>query len=228
MRVPAYREPQRPEGGLSGVLDADAGAGHDLLPGYRLPLGDVEGRLVERGAVELAADGEGLADLARSSGEIARPGGPAPAPVLPHPLFPLDRLARPQEHGAARVRLSGDGIQAEVHAIDHVDVGVSPGEIEALVARGPAAGPGVARAVGLAEIGFRFDETEHQPLTVQLAYQIAAQEVPGDGLVRTAVEGRGARAEAAPTGPDDIIRRIIRVPVAHALLGLRGSTSIPF
>src|SRR3982750_3204076 len=136
MRMPAYREPQRPEGGLAGVIDADAGAGDDLLRRHRLPLGDVEGRLVERSAVELAADGEGLADLARSAGEISRPGHPGPTPVLPHPLLPLHRLARPQEHGAAGVRLSGDGVQAEVHAIDHVDVGVASREVEALVAGG--------------------------------------------------------------------------------------------
>src|SRR4051794_4052201 len=99
----AHGEPERPEGGVPGIVDADAGAGHDLLRRHRLPFRKVERGLAERDAVELAADGEGLADLARPSREISRPGSAGQSPVLPHPLLPLDRLAGPQEHGAANV-----------------------------------------------------------------------------------------------------------------------------
>src|SRR3954470_21267125 len=133
MRVAAHGEPQGPEGGLAGVVDADAGARHDLFLPHRLPPGDAERRPVEQDPVELAADCQSPADLARSSGEIAGPGDAGPTPVLAHPLLPGDRLAGPQEHGAADTRLAGDGVQAIVHAVDHVDIGVAAREIEALV-----------------------------------------------------------------------------------------------
>ena len=93
-----------------------------------------------------------------------------------------------------------------MHPVDEVDVGVTPGEVEALVARGAAAAPGVARAVGGAEVGLGLHQAEHQPLAVDLVHQIPAEQVAGHGLGGTAVEGEGEGTEAAQRAGNDIIR----------------------
>ena len=100
------------------------------------------------------------------------------------------------------VAVAPDGAPETARSIDSAEPLTSAVEM-VLPSLPPAAR---VSAVGLAEIGFRLDETEHQPLAVELAHQIAAQEIPGYGLGRTAVERLGQRAEAAHTGPDDIIR----------------------
>src|SRR5436309_13363047 len=104
--VAAQGGPQRPEGGLLRVVDADARAGHDLHLRRRLAPADEERRPVERDSVELAADTERLADLAGAAGEIARPGRAGPTPVFAHPRLAFDRLAGPQQHGAAEACLA--------------------------------------------------------------------------------------------------------------------------
>src|SRR4051794_91972 len=158
--------------------------------------------------------GRGMRVQPRFSRILSSPatGSPAPprVPALPPP--PGARPAGPRERGAADPRLAGDGVQAIVHAVDHVDIGVAAREIEALVAGGPAAGPGMARAIGGSEIGFRLDEAEHQTLAVQLARQIAAQEIPGDGLGGAAVEGGWEGAEAAHARTDGITRAQGTIP----------------
>ena len=126
--------------------------------------------------------------------------GFGPAPVRRHPLLPFDRLPGPDQHGAADVLLPGHRVQAPVHAVDEVDVGVPAGQVEALVARRAPASPGVAGAVGRAQIGLGLDQPEHQALAVQLADQPAPEEIPGD-LARPA--GGRKRGGALPdTGPE--------------------------
>jgi hypothetical protein len=64
----------------------------------------------------------------------------------------------------------------------------------------------VARAIGPAKVRFRLDQAQYQPLPPDLMDQITAQEIPGDGLGGTAVEGNREGTETAHAIRNDIIR----------------------
>jgi len=75
--------------------------------------------------------------------------------------------------------LLGDNIQAAIHAINQIDIGVTGRPVHRRIAPGWTT-TGVTRPVTFAAIGFHFDDAAGQPLSVKLAHQAFAQQVTGN------------------------------------------------
>ena len=81
MPVPPHHEPQRPPRRLSRIVDADPRPHRDVGRFHRRAARDPERRAVQGHAVQLAADGESLAELAWAAGQVwieVKTGGAVP------------------------------------------------------------------------------------------------------------------------------------------------------
>ena len=129
---------------------ADADARGDVDLDWRFPAlaTDRERTAGEVGAVVAAGDGEGEGEFAGTVGEVT--GAARGRSAAAHEGEAGEGFQATDENASGRAVGFGNDVQALVHAVDQVDVGVAGRSIEDARARGEAAG-GVGSEVGLAE-----------------------------------------------------------------------------
>jgi hypothetical protein len=158
--------------------DPDPGCDQDFA-GYKavilnLQVGFARGKI---GAViPLPRHPEGLAQASGAGsqgGNFGRSHTSGPR----HYLQAADRFQRPKQDAAGKtIRLAGD-IQAKIHAVDEVDVGMPRGPKKNGVSR-RFAGKRVRRRIGLAEVSFYLDNTSHHlPSYQQLTQKLLGHQV---------------------------------------------------
>ena len=141
------------------MADADARGGFNAARGEAV-LGEGESGAGE-GKVEAvvsgAGDGHGLAEASGAGGEQARTGIGRKVAAAGHGGESGDGFEGADEDAAGfAVRLAGD-IEAVIHAIDEVNVGMA-GRAEEDSIAGGFSGEGVGGRVVGAEVGFDFDD----------------------------------------------------------------------
>jgi hypothetical protein len=159
-------------GGTSCVLgDADAGSNQDVA-GYVAIVLNLQIRIGGSqvgSVVTLAGYSEGATQPAGAGG-----GGSQTA----------NRLNRAKQNAASpALRLAGD-VQAKVHAIDEIDIGMTRWAEQHRVSCS-LAGKGVRSRIGLAKVSFQFDDAAYHPS----CYQQLSQQFSGDQV-------RGIQVEA--------------------------------
>ena len=112
---------------------------------------------------------ERLGELAGSRAKITRLlRGPA---AREHELDPLGRLQRTKQDRRAVSPPPADDVEAMVHPVGVVHVGVTASEVHGLVARGAAALVRVRGSVARSEIRLDLDDDTCQPPAVKHAHQ---------------------------------------------------------
>ena len=127
-----------------------------------------------------AGDGEGAGEFAGAAGEVAG------AASLAHGLEASEGLKRPDEDAAGGAVGLGDDVEALVHPVDEIDVGMAGGAEDDAGARGESAG-GVGSEIADTEVGFDFDDAAGG----FVVDENLAQQVARDGGGGAAVEGVG-------------------------------------
>jgi hypothetical protein len=130
--------------------------------------------------VELLADGEAAAEIPRPRKQprrrdLRRTGRNAAR--LADQRLAVEDLGGAEQYRDPGARLAGHDVEAEVDAVDPVDVGVTPREVHGLVARRPPAGEGVARPVVRTEVGLDLDDPRAHAAAPELALELAAEQV---------------------------------------------------
>ncbi len=162
--IPSQIEPKRPVGGVSGAIHPDATAhGNCRLVDFHFARGDEQTVAIERLAVEAPVDVHCGTDFSRPIHQIEiafRLRAP-----LAHRFRSTQRFRSANEHRLGDVRLLRDDVQAPVHAVREVDIGVTTLEIHRLVTERAQTAPRMARLVVRAQICFGFHESRSEKLT---------------------------------------------------------------
>src|SRR5271157_2115072 len=165
---------QRLVGPFARVIDPDARSGLDLeVAGKIAGLGQDELAGCEVVPVQTAVNVQSAAEPART----ARGG-----------VDVADRFEGAEENGGGVVARAGHDVQAVVHAIDQVDIGMTGRAEHDLGAPGAAAGR-VGSEVVRAQIRFGLDDPPDLAAAINAANDELAQEVPSHTLGVTIVKG---------------------------------------
>src|SRR5579872_3294098 len=151
--VPLDEEAQRPIGAM---LNADARGNADLDFFRLLRRMNSQRTTREISSIVAAADPQGQSQLARAVGQVfdaARRGSAAP-----HPREAFQRLQGADQDASRAALRFGDHVQALVHTVDEVHVGVAR-LAEQHASAGSDAAKGVGRPILKAQVGFRFDDS---------------------------------------------------------------------
>lgn len=150
-RVPGPEKAQRP---INTFPDADARRNGNLKVGPLFPNTNGQLTFVQTLAIMLACNGERLGELSRAVGEAFYRAPPLAA--LIHLIQAAQWLKRANEHTAWRAFLVSHDVQAFVHTVDEVDVGVSRRAEQYFSAFGNSS-RGVCRQIAESEVCFGFD-----------------------------------------------------------------------
>jgi hypothetical protein len=146
-------------------------------------------------AVVGAGDAHGQGEPPRPGRQVLRPAGARPA--LAHPLQPGHRLQRAQQHAPRRAVRLGHQVEAFVHAVDEIHVGVPGRPEDHARARREAAG-GVRGQIAAAGVGFRLDDDAGGLAVYQHLAQQAARHGGAVALVEGAVQDRSEKHGGRP------------------------------
>lgn len=134
----------------------------------------------------IAGYAEGLAQLSRAIGEIDV-AFRRPTP-FPHQLDAVQRLERTDQDRTRLIHGTGDGVDAPVHAVDEIDVGVAWRTVERRGSRRPSRGC-VTGEIVLAEVGLGLHDTPGGDAIRSPALEDGAQQLARDGFGVARVEG---------------------------------------
>ena len=154
----------------------------------RIGQGGAEEQLVARGQVEAvlaAVKPQGAAAFAGAVQQVLPLVGRQfigcfSVPQAADGVQPVYRGKTTQQHGGGLALRLGDEVQAAVHAVDEIDVGMARRAEHGGVAGGLVVAVGVGGLVDGAHIGLRFRDAAHQQLALIPPHQIAADEAAGD------------------------------------------------
>ena len=118
-------------------------------------------------------DHERLAELAGATREISRSRLAGESTIYRHGLLADQRFGGPDQNRFTSFCGTRYGVQTEIHAVDEVDIGYSPGEIQRFVPGRSSSLPGVTGTIGSAEIGLGLDDTGNQTLPAQVTHQVS-------------------------------------------------------
>ena len=92
----------------------------------------------------------------------------------------MHRGKTPQQHGGGLTLRLGDEVQAAVHAVNEIDIGVARRAEHGGVAGGLVVAVGVGGLVDGAHVGLGFRDAAHQQLPLIPPNQIAVHKTAGD------------------------------------------------
>ena len=127
---------------------------------------------------------QGLADLAGAVEKVFLPVGvhrgvPEPQPL--HDLRACRRFQRPQQYGGRLSFRFRHEVQAVVHAVDEIDIGMAGAQEQGLRPGRAAVVVGMARLVAPADVGLRLRDAARQQDAVSVPHQVFSQQGLGDG-----------------------------------------------
>src|SRR5579864_2404585 len=150
--VSLYEESQRPIGAMP---DADAGGNADAQRFWKRGRVNRQGAFCKIGSVVAAAYAQSQRQLARTIGQIFDAARSGSAPL--HARDSLQRFHGAEQNASGAAFRLGHHVQALVHAVDEVHIGVAGLAEQHARARSDAA-PGVRRPVLETQVGFRLDD----------------------------------------------------------------------
>ena len=161
---------------FAGIVYANPGRGNDST-NLQLAVFDPQGVAIQIGAVEFFVDAHRHAELSGSAADVRLVIG-----IFPQFLHDRDVIQRfdcADEDGGRIVGRFRDSIQAEVEAVDHVDIGAAS---VLKHDRRPGSFPfrGVAGQIMRTDVGLGLDDLPREVLASQSPDQNLAEKVPGN------------------------------------------------
>src|SRR6266545_2820606 len=126
-RIPAHKEAKRP---VRSLCDPDAWCNLDIAILHRTPRTDDNRMTLERQTVHSLVDAQRGAKFPGPIGELPIASGFGAPPA--HERQSIQRLERANQHSTGQPFRTGNSVDAPVHPIDEIDVGVSRWTVERL------------------------------------------------------------------------------------------------